>query len=171
KIFEQLSSGKHDDDIESDHHQNRNQNHLNHQTSHLLCSFVWWTALSLISSLLIATGFWLPYWLKGTYQDDNQIEITFSPFRRCNYPIIDNDGNINLMFKCIHYEHFDDIPSISWKLTTLLVGLGVLFSILVALILLFACCMPNALTSSNTCLLVVAQILISKSINRDVLKT
>lgn len=48
------------------------------------------------------------------------------------------------------------------KLTTLLVGLGVLFSILVALILLFACCMPNALTSSNTCLLVIVQLLISE---------
>lgn len=109
KIIES-SSYKHPDDIESDHHY--------HRTTHLLCSFVWWTALSLIASLLIAAGFWLPYWIQGFYDDDNGSQITtitFSPFRRCNFPVINNDGNVNIMFKCIRYEHFDDIPSLSWK--------------------------------------------------------
>ncbi|KAH9426272.1 hypothetical protein DERP_010838 [Dermatophagoides pteronyssinus] len=170
KIIEQQSSltNKHPDDLESNrnYHKHHSNNHRNGITTHLLCSFVWWTALSLISSLLITVGFWLPYWIQGFWMNDNDqndlIKITFSPFRRCNFPLLDpnNEDNVHIMYKCIRYEQFDDIPTLSWKLTTILVGLGVLFSILVSLILLFACCMPNALTSSNTCLLVIAQILI-----------
>ncbi|KAI7693153.1 LHFPL tetraspan subfamily member 1 protein, partial [Sarcoptes scabiei] len=126
-------------------------------SSNLLCIFVWWTAFSLIASILIGFGFWLPYWLQGLHENSL---ISFSPFRRCNYPLIDQNGYVQIVLRCIRYESFSDIPSFAWKLTTILVGLGFLFSSFVTMILLFSCCMPRALTSSNTVLLVLSQLLI-----------
>lgn len=79
----------------------------------LFCSFVLWTATSLTASIIITSGFWLPYWIQGSYHQ--VIDVSFGSFRRCNYPQLDENGRIQIIPKCGRYKTFADIPSLSWK--------------------------------------------------------
>lgn len=113
----------------------------------MFCAFVFWTALSFAASIVLCSGYWLPYWIRGSFHQ--VIDVSFGAFRRCNYPALDDNGRIQIVPKCGRYVTFDDIPAFSWKLTTILVGIGAASSVLVSFILLFACCMPHSLRSSN----------------------
>ena len=82
-------------------------------TQLLFCSFIFWASLSFAASLIICTGYWLPYWIQGQFH--KAIDASFGSFRRCNYPIQDEHGRIQIVPQCGRYRTFDDIPSFSWK--------------------------------------------------------
>jgi hypothetical protein len=72
-----------------------------------------WTFLSLSAAILNCSGYYCPYWLKGSYH--NAIDVSFGSFRRCNYPRLTNDGKIEIVIECGRYQTFGDIPSLSWQ--------------------------------------------------------
>lgn len=67
----------------------------------LFCAFIFWTALSFATSILICSGYWLPYWFKGSYHQ--AIDVSFGAFRRCNYPSLDEHGRIFIIGECGRY--------------------------------------------------------------------
>lgn len=120
------------------------------------CAYIFWTVCSFVGSLLIGIGYWLPYWIRGTLHQ--VIDVSFGSFRRCNYPTLDEQGRIQIVFECGRYRTFEDIPSFAWKVSTILIGLGAASSLLVAFILFFAFCMPHSLRSTNARVLVNFQL-------------
>lgn len=92
----------------------RFQQHRTSDPLQLHCTFVWWTAFSIIATVLTITGYWLPFWLHGNYHD---IDVSFGPFSNCNYPMIDKNGKLKVSKKCFRYESFNEIPSLSGQVS------------------------------------------------------
>ncbi|CAB3382499.1 LHFPL tetraspan subfamily member 1 protein-like [Cloeon dipterum] len=97
-----------------------------------------WAFLSLVSALACSTGFYLPYWIKGELTKG--FATYFGSFRRCNYPVLNDKGQIELLEACGRYSTFADIPSPWWQATTVLVGVGSGLSLLLAVTACAACC-------------------------------
>ncbi|XP_076311277.1 LHFPL tetraspan subfamily member 6 protein-like isoform X1 [Tachypleus tridentatus] len=106
-----------------------------------------WVFLSLTASICNCVGFYLPYWIRGTMF--NSTEVSFGSFRRCNYPRLDEKGAVTIIYECGRYVSFYDIPSVSWQITTIVVGVGAAGSLLVALTSLASCWVRDAVTRNS----------------------
>ena len=78
-----------------------------------------WTSLSLAAAILNCSGYYIPYWLIGSYH--NAIDVSFGSFRRCNYPRLTDEGKVEIVIECGRYRTFGDIPSLSWQVLYALV--------------------------------------------------
>ncbi|XP_019646594.1 PREDICTED: lipoma HMGIC fusion partner-like [Branchiostoma belcheri] len=107
------------------------------------CGIVW-SFLSLCSTGLCCAGFYLPYWLEGNTLGK---PAYFGTFRRCNYPAPGKEGDPYVVEECGRYATFYDIPSMSWQICTVLVGIGCGFMILISFTALLACCVDELITS------------------------
>lgn len=105
-----------------------------------------WAFLSLISAMVSCAGFYLPFWLQGSMGNNT---VTFGPFRRCNYPKFDSATEQILMVEeCGYYTTYSDIPSFSWQLVTILVGVGCGLAILVSFTAVLSCCIQDIISQS-----------------------
>ncbi|XP_055932466.1 LHFPL tetraspan subfamily member 6 protein-like [Argiope bruennichi] len=125
--------------------------------SSLTITGVIWACLSMISAILSATGFYMPYWMKGTLSDGT--DVSFASFRRCNYPRLTAEGKLEMIHECGRYTSFLDIPSTSWQVTTITVGLGAAVSLLVAFTALSACCLADVITKTTARILGLIQLI------------
>ncbi|GFW01524.1 LHFPL tetraspan subfamily member 6 protein [Trichonephila clavipes] len=125
--------------------------------SSLTITGVIWACLSLISAILNAAGFYMPYWMKGTLSDGT--DVSFASFRRCNYPRLTPEGKLEMIHECGRYTSFLDIPSTSWQVTTVTVGLGAAVSLLVAFTALSACCLADVITKTTARILGLIQLI------------
>ncbi|XP_076057545.1 LHFPL tetraspan subfamily member 6 protein-like [Oratosquilla oratoria] len=106
-----------------------------------------WAVLSLTATLLLCTGFYLPYWIKGSLAGDTN--TYFGSFRRCNYPRLNAFGQVEIVRECGRYSSFWSIPSAWWQVTTVLVGVGAGLSLLVAVTALAACCLTHVIHTTS----------------------
>ncbi|XP_071949338.1 LHFPL tetraspan subfamily member 6 protein-like [Antedon mediterranea] len=111
-------------------------------TGSLTCSGVIWSLLSFCGMCLACIGFYMPYWIRGqmTFNQQNYT-VNFGIFRRCNYP-----SNGMFIEECGRYLMFSDIPSNSWRVCTITVGVGCGLAMLVSFIGLFACLIKDILS-------------------------
>lgn len=116
-----------------------------------------WAFLSLVASLISATGFYLPFWISGNLSDGT--EVSFGSFRRCNYPRLTSEGVLVMVRECGRYTAFSDIPSASWQAATVSVGLGAALALLVAFTALSACCLADVITKTTARILGLVQLL------------
>lgn len=124
--------------------------------SSLTATGVLWAFLSLIASLVSATGFYMPFWMTGILSDGTV--VSFSSFRRCNYPRLTPEGTLVMIHECGRYTAFSDIPSTSWQVTTVTVGLGAALALLVAFTALSACCLADVITKTTARILGLVQL-------------
>lgn len=125
--------------------------------SSLTATGVFWACISLAAALLSCAGFYLPYWIKGTLSDGT--EVSFGSFRRCNYPRLTAEGKLEMVHECGRYTSFPDIPSVSWQVTTVTVGIGAAISLLVAFTALSACCLADVVTKTTARILGLIQLI------------
>ncbi|XP_067143394.1 LHFPL tetraspan subfamily member 6 protein-like isoform X1 [Centruroides vittatus] len=121
-----------------------------------------WSVLSLIASVLNSVGFYSPYWLRGT--SFNRTQVTFGSFRRCVYPRLGEDGDWVMVYECGRYTTFSDIPSVSWQIVTVAVGVGSAISLLAAFTAIASCCISDVLTKSTARILGMIQLLAATAI-------
>ena len=109
-----------------------------------------WSFLSFSGALLCSFGFYMPYWLEGTMktsEEEEDLEVFLSTFRRCNYPVLDRDsGTITIVRQCGRYTTFGDIPAVSWQVACVACGIGSGLAMLVALISLAGCCISDLIS-------------------------
>ncbi|XP_038051073.1 LHFPL tetraspan subfamily member 6 protein-like isoform X2 [Patiria miniata] len=108
----------------------------------LTATGVVWTLVSFLSTCLCCAGFVFPYWIAGAAQVNDPHVFHFGLFRRCNYPTSERQTVIG----CGRYSSFEDIPTLSWRLGTILVGVGCAVSMLVAFTGILACCVKDLVT-------------------------
>lgn len=113
----------------------------------LTCIGIVWAALSLLSAIVACAGFYLPFWIKGTILD--RTDTYFGSFRRCNYPKISDTGTILIVEECGRYTTFADIPSVSWQICTVVVGIGCGLALLVGFTASMSCCMVDVINKST----------------------
>ncbi|XP_054167394.1 LHFPL tetraspan subfamily member 6 protein-like [Oppia nitens] len=118
---------------------------------------IMWTSLSLAAAILNCAGYYVPHWIRGSYH--NAIDVSFGSFRRCNYPRLTNDGRLEIVSECGRYRTFADIPSLSWQITTILMGIGVSISLLVAFTVLASCCLSDVITKRSAKTIGVIQLI------------
>lgn len=110
---------------------------------------VFWAFTSFLSAVVCCVGYFMPYWITGEMtlmKPEHSVEtvpVHFGIFRRCNYPAIGKDGRLTMILECGRYTTFHDIPSISWKIATLIIGLGCGLCMLVALTAVFGVCVKG----------------------------
>jgi len=113
---------------------------------------VCWSLLSFIAAVAIGVGYYFPYWLiDGKIEfGANSTRVSFGPFRRCGYLKFTTPlERPTLTAQCGRYKHFDDIPSICWKVTTCSVGVGAAIVLLVAFITVPGCCVRDVITRTS----------------------
>jgi len=104
----------------------------------------------------------MPYWLSGeTSPGDAGLllrQTSFGTFRRCGYSYVTvrsstataaaSDAGVERHFvaDCGRYKSFQDIPSIWWQATTVLVGSGCCLAVLVVAAGLMCCCVSDAMS-------------------------
>ena len=115
-------------------------------SSDLTTSGLFWVFLSLLSSLLASTGFFLPYWIEGSIYNS---PVYLGVFRRCNFLVKRQDGISILEKACGRYASFQEIPSEAWKASTVLIGTGCGILLLIAFTALFSCCFKDVITRST----------------------
>lgn len=98
-----------------------------------------WSVVSFLATCLCCVGFIFPYWITGSMLDHT---FHFGVFRRCNYPTSSND----IIIGCGRYTSFEDIPTLSWQLCTILIGVGCVVSMLVSFTGIVACCVMDLVT-------------------------
>ncbi|KFD68952.1 hypothetical protein M514_13328 [Trichuris suis] len=124
-----------------------------------------WSTLSALTAAIAAFGFYMPYWLKGELTLHQQtIPAYFNSFRRCNYPGAIQPTSYEsfrqvIITKCGRYATFDDIPTLWWKITTIVVGIGASLTIFTAIITLSACCTRDVITRTTARIIGIFQIL------------
>ncbi|XP_071838351.1 LHFPL tetraspan subfamily member 6 protein-like [Apostichopus japonicus] len=99
-----------------------------------------WAVVSILGTAASCVGFFLPYWLEGTLGNTSH-PVHFGVFRRCNYFM-----NNEVVLKCGHYTTFSDIPTMTWKICTVVIGLGCVTSLFVSFCGLLACCVRDFVT-------------------------
>ena len=104
---------------------------------------VFWAFSSFLGSIAASVGFYLPYWLSGYMANDIATPVHFGVFRRCNYPSLDENGQIKIIMECGRYTTFADIPSTSWQIATLTIGVGCGLSFLVSVTAMFGLCVKG----------------------------
>lgn len=112
--------------------------------SSLTCTGVIWALLSLLSAAASCVGFFMPYWLLGTQMDK---PVSFGTFRRCSYPVRDEERQMTVMLEqCGRYASFHGIPSLQWRICTVVTGVGCGLLLLVALTALMGCCISDLIS-------------------------
>ncbi|KAM6933717.1 LHFPL tetraspan subfamily member 6 protein [Xenentodon cancila] len=112
--------------------------------SSLTCTGVIWALLSLLCAAASCVGFFMPYWLLGTQMDK---PVSFGTFRRCSYPVRDEERQITVMLEqCGRYASFHGIPSLEWRICTVVTGVGCGLLLLVALTALMGCCISDLIS-------------------------
>ena len=121
---------------------------------------VWLTA-STLAAMGASCGFFLPYWLQGSYQQSHPVFL--GTFRRCNYPRLDEEGRVELVLECGRYTRFSDIPSVWWQVSSVACGTGAALALLVACAGLTALCVRHVLTRGTARLAAVLQLIAGTS--------
>ena len=109
-----------------------------------------WAFTSFISSVIICVGYFMPYWISGQMyfpfsgKSGQAVPVYFGIFRRCNYPAI-KDGDLTMILECGKYTHFSDIPSLSWQISTLVIGFACGICLLVSLTAMFGICVKSVI--------------------------
>ena len=103
-----------------------------------------WNILSFVSVSLACVGYFMPFWLSGNMDPGTPCHM--NTFRRCNYPMYDDTGNVKIVFKCGHYSTFYDIPSLWWQIGTVVIGVGCAILLGVFFLGLLGCCMDHVVT-------------------------
>jgi len=86
----------------------------------------------------------MPYWLLGSQMDK---PVSFGTFRRCSYPVRDEEMQATVMLEeCGRYASFQGIPSLEWRICTIVTGVGCGLLLLVALTALMGCCISDLIS-------------------------
>ncbi|KHN85119.1 Lipoma HMGIC fusion partner -like protein [Toxocara canis] len=119
-----------------------------------------WAILSTVSTVCVVTGFYIPAWLIGTISvEGRRVYTYFGSFRRCNYPVYDNELNAyRIEEKCGRYVTFGDIPSIHWQICTISIALGCALALLLTFILVPSCCMKDIVTRTSALVIGLMQV-------------
>ncbi|XP_060578877.1 LHFPL tetraspan subfamily member 6 protein-like [Ruditapes philippinarum] len=110
---------------------------------------VFWAFSSFISSVTLCVGYFMPYWITGQMfiqqngKTGRTVPVSFGIFRRCNYPAINDNGQLEIVHECGRYKTFTDIPSTSWQIATLVIGLACCLCLLVSLTAMFGVCVKD----------------------------
>lgn len=105
-----------------------------------------WALLSFVSAVASCVGFFMPYWLLGSQMGK---PVSFGTFRRCSYPVRDEERQATVMLEqCGRYASFQGIPSLEWRICTVLTGVGCGLLLLVALTALMGCCISDLISCS-----------------------
>lgn len=103
-----------------------------------------WALMSLLGAAAACVGFFMPYWLLGSQMGT---AVAFGTFRRCSYPVWDEvRGGTVMVEECGRYESFQSIPSVEWRIVTVVTGLGCGLLLLVALIAIMVCCVSGVVS-------------------------
>ncbi|XP_021009621.1 LHFPL tetraspan subfamily member 1 protein isoform X2 [Mus caroli] len=102
-----------------------------------------WAFLSLVTAVASSTSYFLPYWLFGSQLGK---PVSFSTFRRCNYPVRGDGHNLIMVEECGRYASFTAIPSLAWQMCTVVTGAGCALLLLVALAAVLGCCMEELIS-------------------------
>jgi len=121
---------------------------------------IFWAFASLLASIAASVGFYMPYWLRG-YMGDKS--VYFGVFRRCNYPRMDQFGSLVMVEECGRYSTFEDIPSLSWQIGTLTIGVGCGIAMLVSLTAILAVCIHGIVSSTVARVAGILQLMAGKS--------
>ncbi|XP_050541146.1 LHFPL tetraspan subfamily member 1 protein-like isoform X2 [Daktulosphaira vitifoliae] len=78
----------------------------------------------------------------------DQADAYFSSFRRCNYPRHISNGTI-IIRECGRYARFNDIPSVWWQVSTVLIGSATAITVIVAVSSISACCVTHVIQKST----------------------
>ncbi len=98
--------------------------------------------LSLCSHIL--HRLFMPYWLLGSQMGK---PVSFGTFRRCSYPVRDEArGGTVMLEQCGRYASFQGIPSLEWRICTLVTGIGCGLLLLVALTAIMGCCVTDLIS-------------------------
>lgn len=112
--------------------------------SSLTCVGAVWALMSLLSATASCVGFFMPYWLLGSQMG---VPVSFGTFRRCSYPIRDQGlEKTTMMEQCGRYAFFNSIPSLEWKICTVMTGSGCGLLLLVAVTAVMACCVSDIMS-------------------------
>ncbi|KAL6079874.1 hypothetical protein STEG23_008720, partial [Scotinomys teguina] len=112
--------------------------------SSLTCTGVIWALFSFLSAATACVGFFMPYWLWGSQLGK---PVSFGTFRRCSYPVQDESRQMMVMVEeCGRYASFQGIPSVEWRICTIVTGLGCGLLLLVALTALMGCCVSDLIS-------------------------
>ncbi|XP_078078432.1 LHFPL tetraspan subfamily member 6 protein-like [Mustelus asterias] len=114
-------------------------------SSSLTCAGMLWAMLSLLCAGASCTGFFMPYWLLGSQLDR---PVSFGVFRRCTYPVR-QEGQLQsvvMVEQCGRYASFLGIPSLAWKICSVVTGVGCGLLLLVALTALMGCCVSELIS-------------------------
>ncbi|CAL8374975.1 unnamed protein product [Gadus morhua 'NCC'] len=112
--------------------------------SSLTCTGAIWALLSMLCAGASCVGFFMPYWLLGTQMDK---PVSFGTFRRCSYPVRDEERQATVMLEqCGRYASFQGIPSLEWRICTVVTGVGCGLLLLVALTALMGCCVSDLIS-------------------------
>lgn len=112
--------------------------------SSLTCTGVIWALLSFLCAATSCVGFFMPYWLWGSQLGTS---VSFGTFRRCSYPVHDESRQMMVMVEeCGRYASFQGIPSVEWRICTIVTGLGCGLLLLVALTALMGCCVSELIS-------------------------
>lgn len=107
---------------------------------------IFWALTSFLAALGASVGFYLPYWLQGSL---NGAPVYFGVFRRCNYPqIISENSSPVIVNECGRYATFYDIPSLSWKIATITIGLGCGLALLVSFVAILSMCINGIMSAT-----------------------
>uniref|UniRef100_G1T5Z4 LHFPL tetraspan subfamily member 1 n=1 Tax=Oryctolagus cuniculus TaxID=9986 RepID=G1T5Z4_RABIT len=102
-----------------------------------------WAFLSLVTAVASSTSYFLPYWLFGSQLGK---QVSFSTFRRCNYPVRGEGHSLIMVEECGRYASFSAIPSLAWQMCTVITGAGCALLLLVALAAVLGCCMEELIS-------------------------
>lgn len=102
-----------------------------------------WAFLSLVTAVASSTSYFLPYWLFGSQLGK---PVSFSTFRRCNYPVQGKGRSLIMVEECGRYASFSAIPSLAWQMCTVVTGTGCALLLLVALAAVLGCCMEDLIS-------------------------
>uniref|UniRef100_A0ABI7VVK6 LHFPL tetraspan subfamily member 1 n=1 Tax=Felis catus TaxID=9685 RepID=A0ABI7VVK6_FELCA len=102
-----------------------------------------WAFLSLGTAVASSTSYFLPYWLFGSQLGK---PVSFSTFRRCNYPVRGEGHSLIMVEECGRYASFRAIPSLAWQMCTVVTGAGCALLLLVALAAVLGCCMEGLIS-------------------------
>lgn len=104
---------------------------------------IFWAFVSLAAAVVASVGFYMPFWLRGFMGDTS---VYFGVFRRCNYPRLDDEGSLIIVEECGRYSTFTDIPSLSWQISTVTIGVGCGLAMLISLTAILAVCIRDIIT-------------------------
>ncbi|CDQ58622.1 unnamed protein product [Oncorhynchus mykiss] len=112
--------------------------------SSLTCAGVVWALLSFLCAAASCVGFFMPYWLLGSQMGK---PVSFGTFRRCSYPVRDEVHRATVMLEqCGRYASFQGIPSLEWRICTVVTGVGCGLLLLVSLTALMGCCVSDLIS-------------------------